>query len=172
VIATTHGRADHVDAGLHGDAAARQQRAQQQGQRNAGQGGNGGAAGAAPPGGGGCLHGRQLFEMSLLALAALLMMLVNGSSWFTKRLQRVTPAAPTNTTSPGSNWNWLATAKAAGDLASSWYTTEGCCCSAAAFAPRITYTALPSEVAWASPRERPRAWLRLMLPVLKFCAPG
>src|SRR5687768_6466618 len=78
---------------------------------------------------------RQL-SRSLRALAALLMMAVNGSSWFTKRLQRVTPAAPTNTTSPGCRLNWLATAKADGDFASRWKTCEGVSCRS--FEPRIT----------------------------------
>jgi hypothetical protein len=52
-------------------------------------------------------------------LAALLSIEADGNSWLNTRFQRVTPAAPTNTTSPGFTLNWSPSANADGDRASS-----------------------------------------------------
>src|SRR5690606_25581030 len=110
VVRAGHGGTNEVHTGLHYRAAAGQHQHQRQGNQGAGacrkQAGTGAAAGAVGPVDGRRLHGgRQLLERSLLVAAALRMMPVNGSNWFTKRLQRVMPAAPTNTTSPGSSSN-------------------------------------------------------------------
>src|SRR4249919_1774234 len=76
-----------------------------------------------------------------LDAVALRIIPVNGSNWTTKRFQRVIPAAPTKTTSPGCSLNWSASANATGDFALRWYTAAGVFFMSSE--PRITYTAEP-----------------------------